>query len=412
MYDRFCIAVTVTAVTGMVLPFVPATPRPAASPRVFLMDGPAMERLRAVVTQDPKMAAAMAELRRQADQALEAGPFSVVHKTRTPPSGDKHDYMSVAPYWWPNPDTPDGLPYVSRDGEVNPERNGPEFDAARRDQMLRTTGLLTLTWYYTDHEPYARRAALLLRTWFLNPATRMNPNLEYAQAVPGHADGRSYGIIETAGWVYLADIAGLLEGSEHWTPEDRQGMREWIAEYLDWLKSSRHGRTEQRSTNNHGTWYDAQVVAYSLFIGRPALAQQQLRDWTLRRMAAHFAADGSQPRELDRTRSWHYSLYNLRAYFILARLAEHVDIDLWHHPTDTVPVLRQALDFLLPAALEGAPWPYEEIGGIHSDDLGAEVLPLAVRAWGASEYQDAYRQIDQGERSLLGRLLFPGVLLP
>lgn len=411
MYDRFGIAVTVATAIGAMLPVVPAPPRPAAAPEVFLMDGPAMERLRSFAARDPHMAAAMAELRSEADRVLDAGPFSVTDKTSTPPSGDKHDYMSVAPYWWPNPDTPDGLPYVARDGRVNPERNGPAFDAERRDQILRTAGLLTLAWYYTRHEPYGRRAALLLRTWFLDPATRMNPHLEYAQAVPGRTDGRSYGIIETAEWVYLVDIAGLLEGSEHWTPEDQQGMRRWFAAYLDWLQSSEHGQAEQRARNNHGTWYDAQIVAYSLFTGQPELARRQLHDWTLERMAAHFAEDGSQPLELRRTRSWHYSLYNLRAFFILARLAEHVDVDLWNHPADTTPVLRHALDFLLPAAVEGTPWPYQEIGGIRSGDLGGEVLPLAIRAWGAPAYRDAYRRIDQDGRSLLGRLLFPGVML-
>src|SRR5207302_773663 len=83
-------------------------------------------------------------------------------KRRVPPSGDKHDYVSMGPYWWPNPAKRGGLPYVRRDGERNPEMRD-DYDAPR---LAATTGAVTtlgLAYYFTDDEKYARRAALLLR---------------------------------------------------------------------------------------------------------------------------------------------------------------------------------------------------------------------------------------------------------
>ncbi len=59
---------------------------------------------------------AMDHLLNQAETALLAGPFTVTFDDLIPPSGDKHDYASMGPYWWPDPNTPDGLPYIRRDG--------------------------------------------------------------------------------------------------------------------------------------------------------------------------------------------------------------------------------------------------------------------------------------------------------
>jgi hypothetical protein len=91
-------------------------------PRVFCMSREGLqEARRGIARNDPLLRAAYLRLLDQADRAFDVGPFSVMLKSKVPPSGDKHDYMSVAPYAWPNPDTDDGLPYVTRDGCTNPE---------------------------------------------------------------------------------------------------------------------------------------------------------------------------------------------------------------------------------------------------------------------------------------------------
>jgi hypothetical protein len=221
----------------------------AAGPRVFCCDPDGLAKAKSrVAAGDPSLKPALERLRREADKALEAGPFSVMDKSLTPPSGDKHDYMSIGPYWWPDPAKPDGLPYVRRDGEVNPERKAGTTDATAMGRMASAVETLALAYYFTGEERYARHAATLLRTWFLAPKTKMNPNLKYGQAIPGRVEGRGIGIIDTADLVHIPDAVGLLAGSKHWTEADQAGAVAWFDAYLDWLRTSKEGakpRTRQ-----------------------------------------------------------------------------------------------------------------------------------------------------------------------
>ena len=178
-----------------------------------------------------------------AERALALGPFSVMQKARVAPSGDKHDFLTLAPYWWPDPTKPGGLPYIRRDGEVNPESKR-DTDDGPFAQMATTVTTLAAAFRETRDERFAARAALLLRVWFLDPPTRMNPNLDYGQGVPGRNTGRGEGIIATRRLVDIVDAARLLAGSPSWTARDRERFQAWCAAYATWLQTSRNGREE------------------------------------------------------------------------------------------------------------------------------------------------------------------------
>lgn len=374
--------------------------------RVFLLDATTLAQTRRrVLAGDSELAPAVAALRRDAEQALEAGPFSVVDKDVLPPSGDKHDYMSVGPFWWPDPDQPDGLPYIRRDGRVNPERD--QYDSRPMSDMNSAVGTLALAYYFTDHEPYAEHAAHLIRTWFLAEATRMNPHLEYGQAIPGRTEGRGIGIIDTAQLARtLIDSVGLLAGSDAWTAEDQRGLEEWFEDYLEWLLESQHGRDEARTRNNHGTWYDVQVAAFGLFVGERELAREVLERAATRRIAAHIQPDGRQPHELARTRSFSYSTMNLRGMFELATLGERVEVDLWRFETDDGRGIRRALEWLIPFALGEQEWGYEQLGGLDPARL-APLLRRAARAYGEPRYEHLLRRIPGVDADDRLHLLWP-----
>lgn len=330
------------------------------APRVFLLDGPAIAQVRAaVLAGDKRFMPAVQRLRAEADAAMTQGPFSVVSKPQTPPSGDKHDYMSQGPYWWPNPDTDDGLPYVNRDGQVNPEYR--EFDNVTKSRMESAVKTLAQAYYFTDHRPYAERAALLLRTWFLDPATRMNPHLEFGQRIPGRTTGRGTGTIEMRALPELLDAVGLLGESKAWTSADQEALTAWFREYLQWLVDSSHGKSAANARNNIGTWFDVQTVGVALFVGRDDLARQILQTRGLQRIAAQIEPDGRQPRELARTRPSGYSSMNLRAFQSLARLGDHVQVDLWNYRTEDGRSIRGALDYLVPYADGSRQWPHKDM---------------------------------------------------
>lgn len=321
-------------------------------------------------------------LPRRAEQALTAGPFSVMNKTRVAPSGDRHDFLSIAPYWWPDPARPGGLPYIRRDGEVNPESK-LDTDDVPFGRMVEAVSTLAAAYRESGDERFAARAALLLRTWFLGPSTRMNPNLEYGQAVPGRNTGRGAGIIATRRLVDVVDAARFLAASPAWTARDAEGLRAWCAAYAAWLKTSRNGREEAAAENNHGTWYEAQLTALLLYTGRAGEATARF-ERAKRRLASQIEPDGRQPRELARTRSWSYSVMNLRGWFTVARLAREAGVDLWHYRTADGRSLRLALDYLArfaggPAAGRGA-WPHQQITAVDNGEF-ADLLDEAAAVW-------------------------------
>jgi hypothetical protein len=339
-------------------------------------------------------AAARDALVQAAEAALTPGPFSVMQKTRVPPSGDKHDFMSLAPYWWPDPAKPDGRPYVRRDGDVNPESRR-DVDDGVFGRMCDAVTALARGYGAARDERFAARAALLLRAWFLDPATRMNPHLTYGQAVPGINDGRGAGIIATRRLVGIVDAARTLASSPAWTPTDAAGLKEWCASYAAWLRTSRIGRDEAAAKNNHGTWYDAQLVALLLYTDRRDEARRVVETSTLARLAAQIQPDGRQPEELARTRAWSYSVMNLEGWFALARLAAEAGVDLWRFRTEDGRSLRAALDYLVPFADGSARWPHAQITPFSADAL-VPLLRQAATVWAWDRYAALADRLQRG----------------
>lgn len=369
----------------------PAEEQAAAAdrPRVFQLDGRRVVELRRQFRAgDAAVVAAIEPVRARADRALGTKPGGVVEKPWLPPSGDPHDYLSMAPYFWPDPSKPDGRPYIRRDGRTNPERN--KFDAPRLGRMTEAVVDLALAYGLTGHEPYAEHAARLLRAWFLDPETRMNPNLNFGQFIPGRNDGRGAGLIETRRLIEVIDAVGLIELSPAWTERDGQALRGWFRAFLDWMRTSKVGRDEAAARNNHGSWYDAQQATFALFVGDDRLARAVLEAVKSRRLAEQIEPDGRQPRELGRTKSYGYCLFNLDALTALAALGGKVGVDLWHYATPDGRSIRRAIDYLIPFALREKPWPHEQLDGLPVD----RILPLLRRAAGALPEPAYERAID------------------
>ncbi|HQW85446.1 MAG TPA: alginate lyase family protein, partial [Ferruginibacter sp.] len=235
-------------------------------PLLIALNLKALERNKAAINnKDAAVMPAYKQLLKDADKALKFEPVSVMEKTNIPPSGDKHDYMSLAPYFWYDSTKPNGLPYMRKDGQTNPEVKAYK-DKEYQPKLCEYVQTLALAYYFSENEMYAKHAANLLRVWFLDTATRMNPNLNFAQSIKGKNDGRGAGLIDTRHYVKLVDGINLLKGSKSWKQEDEEGMKKWFAEFLNWMQTSKNGKDEMNAKNNHGAWYDAQRLALALFI--------------------------------------------------------------------------------------------------------------------------------------------------
>jgi hypothetical protein len=381
--------------------------QPSVAAPTILLRGENLVAVRSrVLSGDPTLRSAYDALLRDARAALTAGPFSVTQKRREAPSGDKHDYMSLAPYWWPDPTKPGGLPFIRRDGEVNPESRS-DTDSPRFGQMSDAVETLSLAYYFSGDAAYAAHAAMLLRTWFLDSATRMNPNLRYAQAIPGVTDGRGIGIIDTRNMSTIVDDVLLLRTAPTWHASDEAAMRDWCRAYLAWLLTSVQGKEEDAQRNNHGTWYDAQVATLALFVGDTGLARGRIGESAKARLASQISPDGRQPNELARTRPLHYSLFNIEPFARLAELGRHVGVDLWHFEAPKGASLRKAVMFVAPYFDPKNRWPGEEVTPAKPRDF-LRAMRQASLAYSDPALDAAIRAVGQDvlqrDRS---RLLYP-----
>ena len=314
----------------------------------------------------------------EADRLLTKGPYTVMSKKQVPPSGDKHDYVSRGPYWWPDPSKADGLPYIRKDGLTNPEY----YDFPDHAELHRMTGAvyqLGLAYYYSGEEKYAAHAAKLVRTWFLDKETKMNPHLNYSQQIPGICEGRGIGLIDTRPFVQMLDGVILISSSPSWTAEDEAGLKDWFRQFTRWMLTSSNGQDELRQHNNHGTYYDLQVVAYSIYTGQTAQAKNHLREYTYKRLDSQLAEDGEQPYEMARTRPWGYCGMNLKGFVELAKVGEKVGENLWVYETPKGASIRKAIEWYFPFFSGEKTWPKAEITGERGSGSLAAVLMMGSR---------------------------------
>lgn len=334
--------------------------RSPGKPFVFALNIQALKNNKAKINnKDAQVMRAYKQLLSDAGKAMKFGPVSVMEKKHLPPSGDRHDYMSLAPYHWPDPSKPDGLPYIRKDGQTNPEvkeYKDKEYMPALCE-MLHT---LALAYYFSDDPSYAEHAAKLLRVWFLDEATRMNPNLNFAQAIKGVNTGRGAGLIDSRHFIKVVDAIGLLQGSTHWKQKDNDGMKQWFAAFLHWMQTSPIGVDEMDAPNNHGAWYDAQRLSLALFVDSVQLAKRIVLS-AMDRLDKQMNVNGRFPKEMERTISLHYTVFAMNAFFTVAQMAEKIDMNFWTFTSSSGKSLKKGFDELLPYLLQEKQWDGQQI---------------------------------------------------
>lgn len=352
----------------------------------YFHDSRALEQSRKAVRRgDASVTKAYQDLIHKADSLLGMEPVSVMDKGLVPPSGDKHDYMSQGPYWWPDPEKADGLPYVRRDGQTNPETRELK-DAANMSHMKSAVMTLGRAYYFSGDERYSEKAAELIRTWYIDPETWMNPNLNYSQRIPGICDGRGIGVIDGRACVDVIEALHFMEGASSVTPDLQNSFKAWVREFRDWLINSANGMDEQTQPNNHGTFYDLQVATYSLYVGDIDFCREFLDNDVWWRFD-QIAEDGCQPREMARTKSFSYSVSNLKGLLELAAIGDKVGLDIRGYRNVNGVKVNQALSFLYPYVRGESQWPGTEISNAFKASSVIELLSLASLDGNYPEYK-------------------------
>lgn len=312
-----------------------------------------------IQNQNGSLARLAAELRTEAEFALSHPLYSVTFSETRAASGDRHDYYSEAPYWWPDPNNPGGK-FIRRDGEIF-----PGYCHRHRDDMTDMAHdfhLLAAAGYLFDEPKYTDHAAEIVKTWFLDEDTKMNPHLTYAQAIFGVTKGRGIGIIDTN------SLIGVATGMEYFAEDARytdivSGVKDWFAAYLHWLDTSKNGTDERDYFNNHANWWNAQASAYAAFVGDKAMLDACAKRLINRILPQQTGEDGSFTDELTRTKSLTYSFYNLDACAVTAEILYHQGIDLWNTPAADGRSLRLSLDYMHPYYINPYLWRLPQIAG-------------------------------------------------
>ena len=351
---------------------------------LLLLDKDNLDQIKAKIDrQDPFVMPAYQTLISKAEKALSMGRLSVVDKSLTPPSQDKHDYMSLGPYFWPNPKTKDGYPYIRRDGKVNPNAL-IDSDSPRLVRLTNALETLALAYYYTNNTKYAQRAVEMIQIWFINDTTKMNPHLKYAQGIPGTVPGRALGILDGRHFVRILDSITLIENSNLLSSKDLEIIKQWVKDYQNWLLNGEYAYDESHRPNNHGTFYDYQVVGYALYLEQPKKAKELLTNAQYIRLCSHIGSKGQNFHELERTRPLHYSLFDLEAMIGLALYSDHYDdVNFWTFTINQTS-LKKAIDYVVKYKNNRDMWLVEN-ENVNFMDLTPTLL-IAAQKYQTDEY--------------------------
>ncbi len=314
----------------------------------------------------------------EAAWAVKQEPITVTAQSSSRSAGGKHDFFSEGDYWWPDPQNPSG-PYIQKDGLTN-----PEIFVAHRLAMIRFSriiGALASAYKLTGEQKYVRAALIHLKAWFSDPATLMNPNLLFAQAIQGRFTGRGIGIIDT---IQLMEVAqGIMVMQQAIDAATLKTIKQWFSDYLNWLTTHQYGKDELNAKNNHGTCWVMQVASFATLTGDQkmlAFCRERYKNVLL---PDQMAKDGSFPLELARTKPYGYSIFNLDAMTMICQILSVDGHNLWSYQTEDGRSIKKGIEFLYPFVADKSKWPFKK------DVMHWENWPVAqpFLVMGANAYQ-------------------------
>ena len=319
-------------------------------------------------------------------------PVTITTASSPRSAGGLHDFFSEGDYWWPDPANPDG-PYIQRDGMTNPDNF-----VAHRKAMIRLSvqvPALAAGWLITKDRRFAETAVRHLRAWFVDPDTRMNPNLQYAQAIHGRFTGRGTGIIDTLHLVEVARAATFVERAGVMTGGERDALHGWFGEYVTWMTTHKYGTDERDAKNNHGTCWVLQVAEFARLAGRPALVDYCRDRVKTVIVPGQIAADGSLPEELRRTKPYGYCLFNLDALTTLGQALSTSADNLWTFKTPDGRGIEKAVAFMAPFIADKRTWPYaHDVMYFDQWPVRHPSLLFAGLAYDNAQYIDLWKRLN------------------
>ncbi len=328
----------------------------------------------------------------EAEWAMQQQPITITAESSPRSAGGKHDFFSEADYFWPNPANPDG-PYKERDGVTNPDNF-----LAHRKAMIRFSkiiGALASAYKLTGDEKYVKHAIIHLKAWFVDPATLMNPNLQYAQAVKGLVTGRNYGIIDTIHFMEVAQGVIVMENASVFDKQTAIDIKQWFSRYISWLNTSKMGLAEKNIKNNHSTCWAMQVASFAKLCNDEVMLDScRLRYQTVL-LPNQMGMDGSFPLETARTKPYGYSIFNLDAMVMLCQILSTPTSDLWKYETPDGKSVKKGITYLYPFIADKNKWGFPPDVMYWSDwPVAQPFLLFGANAFNEKKWFETWKKLD------------------
>ncbi|MEN8117312.1 MAG: alginate lyase family protein [Bacteroidota bacterium] len=323
---------------------------------------------------------------------LDSLPVTVTNAVCVRSAGGKHDFYSEGDYWWPNPEDPDG-PYIRKDGQTNPGN----FVAHRKAMVRfsRIIGMQTSAYLLTGNKKYVETTHTHLEAWFVNPETRMNPNLLYVQAIKGRVTGRGIGIIDAIHLIEVARSVEILEANQAIPAESVSKIKDWFSEFINWLTTHQYGLDEMNTKNNHATCWVMQVGAFARLTQNNAVLELCRNRFKNVLLPNQMGEDGSFPLELARTKPYGYSLFNLDAFMTCAEILSDKNNNLYEFSTPDGKNMHLGAEFLYPFVKDKASWPYNpDVMYWEEWPVRHPFLLFAGKAYDKPEYIETWKTLE------------------
>ena len=331
------------------------------------------------------------EITELADIYLEEPPVTVTASKSERSAGGLNDFYSEGDYWWPDSLNPEG-PYIQKDGQSNPDNFSDHRHAMVR--LSEHTAVLTSAWLMTGDIKYAEKAVQHLEAWFVNPATRMNPHMLYAQAIWGRHTGRGIGLIDAYHLVEVARSAQILIQNGMIPEQMEVPLLDWFSEFQQWMTTHKYGIDEMNAKNNHGTTWVATAAAMASLTGNNELLQFCSNRFKTVLLPSQMDTDGSFPLELRRTKPYAYALFNMDAMSIVAQILSTPEDNLWAFETADGKSLKKGMEFIYPYIQNKDNWPYARDIYIWEEwPVRQPCLLFAGMAYDRPDYIDTYLQL-------------------
>lgn len=328
---------------------------------------------------------------RNAAKYLSDKPETVTAAQSKRSAGGLHDFFSEGDYWWPDPKNPDG-PYIQRDGMTNPDNFGAHRKALMKLSVQAPA--LTAAWKLTRDRRYSDKAAAHIRAWFVDEATRMNPNLQYAQAIHGKTTGRGTGVIDTIHLVEVALSIPLLADAGALSGSDLAVTRKWFADYAEWMTTSKNGKEERDAKNNHGTCWAMQVAAFAQLTGNAELLKDCANRLKTIILPGQIEPEGSQPLEMARTKPYGYCLFNLEALTTLCQILSEGGENLWKFVTPDGRSVGKAIEYMAPYIRDKKAWTKApDVMYFEYWPMRQEALLFGALAYGRADYLEVWKRL-------------------